>query len=293
MRWITFWRRADSEERKTNRKRNTVSSVGGRAAEVSGRRHARLVYSTYFVLIAAFAGIVLWLAIGKIGEELLSTNPEYRLRVIDVVSDGKLAPPAKVKQWAEIDIGMNMHEIDIGKIRKSLLRSVPVIKSMEIRRLMPDRIEIRLSERLPIACLGLHRSFGVDPGGYVFAIPPAGASMPTITGSLEQISPGICLQGRLLNAVEVVDMLNRTSLGALLRVEALDVRDPECLLLKLADGPLVRLSWPDMAMSTPDSRLALDGKLRSLARVLDDARMKNKRLSKVDMTFSDDYIPSE
>lgn len=295
MRWIQFWRRgAGSDERKTNRKRNTVSSsVGGRAAEVSGRRHARLMFAAYMLLLTALAGTVLWLATRKLGEELLYTNSEYELKTLNIVSDGNLAPPAKVKQWADIDIGMNMHEIDIGKIRNKLLRSVPVIKGMEIWRVMPDRIEIRLSERLPIACLGIHRSFGVDPSGCVFAIPPAGAAMPTITGSLEQISPGGRLQGRLLNAVEVVDVLNRTSLGALLRVEVLDVRDPECLQLKLAEGPLVRLSWTDMAMSSPDSRLALDGKLRSLARVLDDARMKNRRLSRVDMTYRDDYIPVE
>jgi hypothetical protein len=76
-------------------------------------------------------------------------------------------------------------------------------------------------------------------------------------------------------------------------VDVLDVREPDCLVLKLTEGPLIRLNWPDMAMSTPESRLALDSKLRSLARVMDDARMKNRRLARIDMTFNDDYIPVE
>jgi hypothetical protein len=39
------------------------------------------------------------------------------------------------------------------------------------------------------------------------------------------------LQGRLLNAVEVVDVLNRTALGGLMRVEGIDVREPDRLVI--------------------------------------------------------------
>jgi hypothetical protein len=289
----TLWARwTKPDEKKINRKRNTVTTVGGRAAEVSGRRVNRTVTAVLVALFAVLIGTVLWLTLQKAAEELLYTNPEYRLRVIDIVSDGQRVSPAKVKQWAEIEAGMNMHLVDIAKMRKALLR-VPVIKSVAIRRVMPDRIEIRLSERLPIACLGLHRVLGVDQTGFVFTIAPPRTVMPAITGYVEQISPGTRLQGRMLNAVEVVDVLNRTPLGSLMRVEVLDVRETDCLVLKLADGPLISLSWPDMAMSTPESRLALEGKLRSLARVMDDARSKNRRLTKVDLTFNDDYIPVE
>ncbi len=282
----------ESDEKKVNRKRNTLSTVGGRAAEVSGRRINRLVTAGLVCLFAVLAGTVLWMALQKAGEELLFTNPEYQLARVDIFSDGQRVSPAKVKQWAEIEVGMNMHAVNIAKMRAALLR-VPVIKSVDVTRYLPNRMEIRISERLPIACLGVHRLLGVDQTGFVFTVAPSRNAMPTITGFVEQISPGTRLQGRLLNAVEVVDVLNRTPLGGLIRVEVLDVREPDCLLLKLSEGPLVPLKWNDMAMSNPESRLALDGKLRSLARVLDDARMKNRRLAKIDMTYNDDYIPVE
>ncbi len=293
MGWKTLWGRLpDSGARKLNRKRNTVTSVGGRAAEASVRRVNRVVAIVLVAIFAVLIGIVLWMTLQKVAEELLYTNPEYQLRAIDIVSDGQRVSSVKVKQWAEIETGMNMHLVDIAKMRKALLR-VPVIRTVAIRRIMPDRIDIRLSERLPIACLGLHRVLGADQTGYVFTIAPPRTAMPAITGYLDQISPGIRLQGRLLNAVEVVDVLNRTPLGGLIRVELLDVREPDHLVLRLIDGPLVALSWADMAMSTPESRLALEEKLRSLARVMDDARSKNRRLTKVDLTFNDDYIPVE
>ena len=293
MGWKAIWQRfAESGEKKLNRKRNTVTTVGGRAAEVSGRRVNRTVTTVLILIFAFLTGIVLWLTLQKLGEELLLTNPEYRIAAIDIVSDGQRVSPAKVKQWAEIETGMNTHVVDIGKIRKALLR-VPVIKSVDIKRILPDRIEIRISERLPMACMGLHRVMGVDQTGYVFTIAPPPTVMPVIMGYVEQISPGARLQGRLYNAVEVVDVLNRTPLGGLMKVEVIDVREPDCLLLKLTEGPVIRLSWPDMAMSTPESRVALEGKLRSLARVMDDARTKNRRLVKVDLTFNDDYIPVE
>jgi cell division septal protein FtsQ len=282
----------ESDEKKINRKRNTLSSVGGRAADVSDRRINRLVTAGLVCIFAVLAGTVLWMALQKAGEELLFANPEYQLTRVDIVSDGQRVSPAKVKQWAEIEVGMNMHAVNIAKMRTALLR-VPVIKSVDVTRYPPNRMEIRISERLPIACLGVHRLLGVDQTGFVFTVSPSRNAMPTITGFVEQISPGTRLQGRLLNAVEVVDVLNRTPLGGLIRVEVLDVRERDCLLMKLSEGPLVPLKWNDMAMSNPESRLALDGKLRSLARVLDDARMKNRRLAKIDMTYNDDYIPVE
>jgi hypothetical protein len=294
MGWKTLWGRlTDSGEKKLNRKRNTVTSVGGRAAVISGRRVNRAVTSVLVAVLAGVIGILLWLTLKKAGEELLYTNPEYRLAKIDIVSDGQRVSPDKVRQWAGIEAGMNMHTLDIGKMRKELLMKVPVIKAVVIRRILPDRIEIRLSERLPIACLGLHRLLGVDQTGYVFNISPPRTPMPVILGNIEPVSPGNRLHGRLLNAVEVVDVLNRTPLGGLMRVEVLDVREADFLMLRLTEGPVVSLSWQDMAMSTPESRLYLEGKLRSLARVLDDARSKNRRLIKVDLTFNDDYIPVE
>lgn len=295
MRWKALWARwTDSgDDKKINRKKNTVTSVSGRAAEVSGRRMSRAVTGVLLIVLAALTATVAWLTLEKVGEILLFTNPEYRLKAIDVYSDGDRVSSAKVKQWAEIETGMNMHAIDIARKRLDLLRRVPVLKAVEFKRIMPDRIEIRISERLPIAALGVHRALGVDQTGYVFAIAPSSSLLPVIAGYVDQISPGTRLQGRMLNASEVVDVLNRTPLGGLIRVELLDVREPDCLVLKLGEGPLVRLNWPDMAMSTPESRLALEAKLRSLAHVLDDARLKNRRLVKVDLTFTDDYIPVE
>jgi cell division septal protein FtsQ len=293
MGWTSFWKRfRDSGAKKLNRKRNSVDSVGGRSAEMAGRRKHRTVLAVLLLVLIGLLGTVLWLGLQKAGDELLFSNPEYRVRVIDIESDGQRVSRDKVKLWAEIETGMNMHDISIAKIRARLLR-VPVIKAVNIVRVMPDCIEIRLSERLPIASMGLMGLRGVDQLGYVFAISPARNAMPVITGYMEDPPLGKPLQGRLLNAVEVVDLLNRSSLGGLMHVEVLDVREPDCLVLKLTEGPLVRLNWPDMAMSTPESRLALDGKLRSLARVMEDARMKNRRLNKIDLTFNDDYIPVE
>ena len=294
MRWKALWKRGGaSDGHRINRKRNTVTSVGGRSAEVAGRRLNRAVTGLLAAAVAALAVVVVWLAVERIGEQLLFANPEYRIRTIDIRSDGQRVSADKVKQWAELEAGMNLHTVNIAEKRRILLQRVPVIKSVEIKRLMPDRLEVRITERLPIACLGIHRYLGVDQTGYVFAIAPLSGLLPSIWGYAEQISPGARLQGRLLNAVEVVDVLNRTALGGLMRVEGIDVRETDRLVLKLSDGPLVRLSWPNMAMSTPESRLELEAKLRSLARVLDDARLKNRRLAKVDMTFTDDYIPVE
>ncbi len=293
MRWTLGKRNGAAEARRTNRKRNTVTNVSGRAAELSGRRMHRVVTGLLATALAALTVAVIWMAAQRIGEQLLYANSEYRIKTIDVQSDGRRVSAEKVKQWAELEAGMNLHTVNIAEKRRILLQRVPVIKSVTIKRLMPDRLEVRITERFPIACLGIHHRLGVDQTGYVFAIAPSSDLLPAIWGYSEQISPGARLRGRLLNAVEVVDVLNRTALGGLIRLDGIDVREPDRLVLKLNDGPLVRLSWPDMAMSTPESRLGLEAKLRSLARVLEDARLKNRRLANVDMTFTDEYIPVE
>jgi cell division septal protein FtsQ len=294
MGWKSFFKRFQDQGAKKllNRKKNTLTSVGGRAAEVEGRRKNRTVLAILLLIFGVLTATVLWLAVQKAADVLLFSNPEYRIGAIDIISDGQRVSRDKVKLWAEIETGMNIHDINIGRMQAKLM-GVPVIKSVEIARVMPDRVVIRLSERMPIASVGLMGLKGVDQTGFVFAISPSRSAMPVITGFMEDPRPGTQLQGRMLNAVEVVDLLNRTTLGGLIHVNVLDVRDPDCLLLRLAEVQVVPLKWADMAMSTPESRLALDSKLKSLARVIEDARMKNQRLAKVDMTFNDDYIPVE
>mgnify|MGYP000855184453 CR=1 FL=1 len=294
MGWKAIWDRIRRPARpRVNRKRNSVASVGGRAAETAARRRRWAAGGLLAVLAALAAlGVAGWGA-HTVGERLLFHNPEYRLTELDIQSDGSRISADKVKQWAQIEVGMNLHQINIADKRRLLLSRVPAIRGVEIQKWLPNRLEIRISERMPIVTLGRLRTLGADQTGFVFAISPrSGASLPLIP-DLFTLSPGMRLDGRARNAAEVVDVLNRTPLGSVIRVAAIEVREPEWLTLRLVDGPVVRLSWPDMAASTPESRLNMEAKLRSLAHVLEEARMNKRLLARVDMTFTDDYIPVE
>lgn len=287
-RWLT--RR---ERPRTNRKRNTVASVSGRAEGAAFRRLGILGPALVWLLVAALAAVLAWTGGRQAFETLLAGNPAYRLRQVDIRSDGRQVTADRVRQWTGIEVGMNIHELDIGAIRTLLLEKVPVIREAQVRRILPDRLEIRISERIAVIGLGQHGSLGADAAGHVFSMAPAGEALPGVYGYLEPLTPGMRLKGRLFNAVEVADVCRRTALSGAIRMEWMDVRDGEWLTVKLREGPLVRLKWAGMERATPASRVALEAKLRSLARVLEDARIKNRRLRSVDLTFSDDYIPVE
>ncbi len=146
------------------------------------------------------------LAVGMFGgrialNKLVWENPMYQLSDIRVSTDGLLTR-LQVLEIMEIEEGRNIFSIDLAKARAAL-DVLPQVERLEVRRILPDRIDIRISERQPVAWvakaadaeLGLNSgAYLVDTRGYVMRmrkVMPEHFALPIITGVvMEDVAPG-------------------------------------------------------------------------------------------------------
>jgi len=139
------------------------------------RRHRKASW-----LIKALAIVVMVLSatasVRWVYQQIFFENSEFVLNRLQVHSDGVLTE-GELATAAGIELGMNLMEIDLDEVRERLAKLPMVIRSEVIREL-PDRLEIRVKERVPVAWLSCPphgvrpkntaHGFLVDEEGQVF-----------------------------------------------------------------------------------------------------------------------------
>lgn len=77
----------------------------------------------------------------------------------------------------------NILSIELASVRKAVEKN-PWVERAEIRRVFPDRISIKITERRPVAFILLDRLYHIDAQGVIFATVPEGHEIdhPILTG---------------------------------------------------------------------------------------------------------------
>jgi cell division protein FtsQ len=94
---------------------------------------------------------------------------------------------------SEIDIqsavpGGNILLINIPKIKKDILSSFPMVAMAEVRRVLPDTLDIKITERLAAAAWCQERCFLIDENGIVFDMALPETNLIRISGERELLS---------------------------------------------------------------------------------------------------------
>lgn len=167
--------------------------------EVSVRRDiARMQRIRAIVLFSCKAVLLIGLIAGSYlgGKECLRRflweNPDYYLAEVRVSTDGTLSHE-QVRTTAKIEVGRNIFTIDLAKAREELDR-LPQVERVELQRVLPNRIDVNITERRPIAWVVEKagedptvsaKSFLVDSRGVAMRIRaklPEYLSLPVIVG---------------------------------------------------------------------------------------------------------------
>jgi cell division septal protein FtsQ len=195
----------------------------------------------------AFKGTLLAiLVIGLVGgsriliQKLIWENPAYALDDIRVTTDGLLTR-AQVLEIMEIQDGKNIFTVDLAKARKAL-DLMPQVEHVDIRRVLPSRIDVRIAERQPIAWvapasdteLGVDgKAFLVDTRGYVMRtrkVMPEHLALPRITGVvMEDVAPGQKLP--TAEAFSAVELIKLSAEDIRWQPRVVDVSKGYCLLV--------------------------------------------------------------
>ena len=151
-----------------------------------------LAWSAVALLVACLSGVV-----GATAYRYGERNWRFRIESSDSieVSGTRNVPHAQVMEVFGGDIGRNIFFIPLSE-RKAQLEKIPWVESASVMRFVPNRLQVELHERTPIAFARLGSRISlIDAGGTLMELPQAGKqkySFPVIVG----MNPGEPLSTR-------------------------------------------------------------------------------------------------
>lgn len=219
------------------------------------------------------------------------------------VDSGQSISPALVREWAGIREGIGLFDVDIAKVRQRLVAEAPQVKNIEISRLLPDTMVLRVVERQPLARIGRNGRMVVDEEGLVFVwqggldILPAlvggdrhsglsGRDGLVVGGRRRNVRPGTLLDGMALAALRVLKLTGNPAWR--LPVVEVDVSAGDHLKLYLRDRRVILLSWEGMRENDEQSVYRLKRRMTGVLRVLSDPESRECRF--FDATVDDQRI---
>jgi cell division protein FtsQ len=104
----------------------------------------------------AAAGFLVGLALfafAFVGVRIALRSPLFPIRTVEVVTPIEHAPRGAIERVVRREIDRNFFGARIGELRRAL-EQVPWVRSVEVRRVWPGRLEVKLEEHVPLARWG-------------------------------------------------------------------------------------------------------------------------------------------
>ncbi|HXX45433.1 MAG TPA: FtsQ-type POTRA domain-containing protein [Candidatus Acidoferrales bacterium] len=258
--------------------------------EIKRRKFGRKAWSTYL-------RVTLWTAVGLAGAaaayavgNFLLTSPQMALIHPDQISvaGNRIVAPENVREIFVVDRGKSILRVPIDKRRRQL-EAIPWVEHATVRRALPNRIEVEITERTPVAFLREGDELAlVDAHGVILDRPVAGDfHFPVVTGinsetPLEEREQRMQLYSKFLQEIES----ERAS--AVDQVSEVDLSDPRDVRASITgldkdSGPVVvHFGNSDFA-----------GKYQTLADEFGVWRAKAGRIESVDLRFSREAVVNQ
>lgn len=175
------------------------------------------------------------------------------------VNSGKLVKGDVIAETFGLRAGANLATIDFAKRRSEALERYPAIRDINVRRRLPNRVEIAITERTPVVRMNT-RGRKVDTGrvadteGVVFQCRRGTSMLPTIRESQSPATmPGKRLEGRAFAALRLIEACREPDFSELGILEV-DVSKTDYLCATLGDYSTAKIAWHGMDNPTEGTR---------------------------------------
>lgn len=279
--WFTKRKQEPAYNRRRGPARDPILQVSARGSD-KGRDRVHKIGA--LVLLGVVAAGTVWAAVSGahlMGDWLFARNERFTVRRLDLSSSGRLQP-SHLREYARISEGMNLFALSLDRIRAEL-ESVPLIRSAEVERDLPDRLVVRVMERTALGRIAEGAAgypLSVDQDGYVLGPAAGRPGLPLISGLRERgLAPGsVVREEAVLDALALLQICDSTKLGSVVRVASVDVGNPNYLDVRLAGGPRVTMG-----------RDQLPFRLEKLADILRTSAELNQTVVAVDLTVDRNF----
>ncbi|MBL7157823.1 MAG: cell division protein FtsQ/DivIB [Candidatus Omnitrophica bacterium] len=211
----------------------------------------------------------------------LKNSDYFKLEKIDIV-DIRHATDLDANTLLQLYKGRNVFEIDIDSIASSIESDYPVIKEAVVKRVLPNRLEIDIVSRVPVARIKAHKIFPVDRSGMILSPEIKSHDLPVITGfsMWTKIGTGEKLKNsQLESAFSLIDALGESAPGMNYKVSEIDVSNYKNLSFYLKNGIEVKIGGEDFS-----------SRLKALKTTLANPKLNKDNIKYIDLRFRDVVI---
>lgn len=185
-------------------------------------------------------GWAVYLGLSWVGNQLFVRNDRFVLDTIEIKTDGVMPEDVLVER-AKVKKGSNLFDLTLPEVRRRL-EAHPKIKEARVRRYLPDRLAITVSERVPLARLG--RTFAgqnwlVSADGLLIQKSGRSKNLPFLKGVGFNLGLGDSVwEGPAQEALEYLEILMNMPghKRELLAVREISVGHPDYLDWRLSNG---------------------------------------------------------
>jgi cell division septal protein FtsQ len=226
------------------RRQQHLLDVRVRSHKATQHRNRRvLVFLSKIVLVLVLAlGAFLGVRFGA--KRLFFENPDYRLSQIEVQTDGTLQRDQILKA-ADLHEGENIFSVNLARVQEHLLQ-LPQVDEVQVVRKVPGEIDIRITERKPIAWITSDKqisdpfasevAFLVDARGVLMKekkLLPEYLGLPLITGcTSESLEAGKIVDSfEAKSALELLRLSTRSFMQTRFQIREIDISKGYCLLV--------------------------------------------------------------
>ena len=263
------------------RQRQQLLEVTLRASTERSRRLQAVCGFIFKTILLGGLLVGSWLGGKEALRRFVWENPDYFVHEINFGTDGALTRE-QVLTMANLKEGRNIFTVDIGGARTAV-EKMPQVESAVVQRVLPNRINVSITERRPIAWVAAKgdeapsssdRSFLIDTRGVVLrsrVMLPEYFHLPIISGfETENLVPG-----KRVNVLEMQAALELIRINAdstRFQVQNIDLSKGYCLIV--TDQRHAKITF---------GLDRLDAQLSRLYRCLDRATEDHKELRTVNL----------
>ena len=262
--------RAKRRNSKSGRKKLLSVKVQSQQAKRERLRWLRSLSA----LAAAIAGIiaVCWQGGAFALNRLVYENESFSVRQLDYRTDGIISV-GQLKQWGGVSSGDNLLKLDLLRIKRDI-ELAPRVKAASVERFLPDTLQVRVAERVPMAqvwawqrdgagvtdydCVRLqldetgHVMSPIDGRSVVAPEKQAEWSLPVVSGielkKLKSLAPGRPAGlPKMRAALGLIVEFRRSPLAGVVDLRVIDLSQPRILRVTTGDGGQVDLSTGHLA----------------------------------------------
>lgn len=259
---------------KTKAKRR--SSAGSTSVRLLSRLRHMALYSLPFILSLTTLGVLLG---GVVAYAVNSTT--FQLQEVKILNIGTLTPDQSFK-FSELQRGENLLQLDLVNVQQVIKRNHPEFKEVRVRRVLPNRVEVLLKRRTPVAQVLFSRFIQVDKD---LVMLPGSATAPFRNLTIIEGAPipraglavGVTLEDdSTRKALRLMDIIKQTNILRKHVLTKIDITDPKNIIL-FVDGIIeIRMGGSHFVE-----------RLKILDQTLRTVELNPSKISYIDLRFDD------